>query len=210
MKHPDDSIFLYHVFEACQNIITMMASTTFEDLLISQEKQSAVLWNFHVMGEATKNLSDNTLKKYSQIEWSSMARFRDKIVHHYFGIDFDVVWSVAKNKLPELVAELNCIPELVVTLQKMKVEKLNSQLTILTGHTTLAEQEKELRRQVQILFQERCFQLESSSAKWENMTIPELVDLLLSVPEKERRKFISPREQHRAPEQQEPSHGIDL
>ena len=64
------------------------------------------------------------------------ARFRDKIVLHYFGIDFDIVWSTAENKLPELVAEL------VVTLQKMKVKKLNSQLTILTGHTTLAEQER--------------------------------------------------------------------
>ena len=54
MKHLDDSIFLHHIFEACQNVITMMASTTFEELLISQKKAVGCLWNLHVIEEETK------------------------------------------------------------------------------------------------------------------------------------------------------------
>ena len=43
MKQRDDSIFLYHIFEACENIISMLAPIAFEELLRNQEKQAAVL-----------------------------------------------------------------------------------------------------------------------------------------------------------------------
>ncbi|MEI3038393.1 MAG: hypothetical protein V8T90_04905 [Victivallales bacterium] len=46
MSKRDDAVFLYHIFEACQNIMIMPKEITFADFLKNQEKQGAVLWNF--------------------------------------------------------------------------------------------------------------------------------------------------------------------
>lgn len=210
MSKRDDAIFLYHIWEACRNIMATLDNIVLSDFLENQEKKAAVLWYFHVMGEAAKQLSEKTTRKYSQVPWTLMARFRDKIVHHYFGIEFERVWNIAQNELPPLLEELAKIPELIEPCKKMEAKQLEVKAAALTGFTAPDDQGKELRKQIQILIDKGCLDRGSLHQRGENMTIPELVDLLLSVPEKERQKFISPQEQHRAPEQQEPSHGIDL
>ena len=52
-----------------------------------------------------------------------MARFRDKIVHHYFGIEFETVWNTAKTELPKVLSELEQIPELIEVRQKMMAKQ---------------------------------------------------------------------------------------
>ena len=151
MSKRDDAVFLYHIFEACQKIITRLKGITLADFLKNQEKQGAVLWNFQVIGEATKQLSEKMTQKYSQVEWSLMARFRDKIVHHYFGIEFETVWNTAKTELPKVLSELEQIPELIEVRQKMMAKQFANLVFSLTGFTEPEEQEKELRRQLRIL-----------------------------------------------------------
>ena len=50
--------------------------------------------------EKTKNIPKSTTAKYDDLPWKYMARIRDKIAHFYFGIDYEIVWDVVKNKLP--------------------------------------------------------------------------------------------------------------
>lgn len=54
------------------------------------------------MGEAAKNISDELKDRHSDIEWKKIARMRDKLIHFYFGVNLDIVWDVAKNKVPVL------------------------------------------------------------------------------------------------------------
>jgi len=58
------------------------------------------------MGEATKNLSKNFTKKHSNVEWRELAELRDKLIHHYFGINWKRVWNVVKNLIPKIEDKL--------------------------------------------------------------------------------------------------------
>ncbi|MEW5692778.1 MAG: HepT-like ribonuclease domain-containing protein [Candidatus Hydrogenedentota bacterium] len=73
------------------------------------EKQDAVIRNLEIIGEAVKNLSPYIRKKQKDIEWRNFAGMRDKIIHFYFGIKWDIVWSVIKNKIPELKTKIKII-----------------------------------------------------------------------------------------------------
>jgi uncharacterized protein with HEPN domain len=57
---------------------------------------------FSVIGEATKALPENLKEKYPEIPWKEMSGFRDKLIHFYFGIKYELVWQAIKNRLPQL------------------------------------------------------------------------------------------------------------
>jgi len=58
--------------------------------------------SLEVIGEAVKNVPQDLLDAHSQIPWRSIARMRDKLIHHYFGVDLDVVWESATNGIESL------------------------------------------------------------------------------------------------------------
>ena len=61
------------------------------------------------MGDAAKNISAEFKKQHPDIDWKGLAGMRDKLVHHYFGVSWNVLWDVVKNKLPQLEAQLKKI-----------------------------------------------------------------------------------------------------
>jgi len=61
----------------------------------------AVIRNFEVLGEASKNLSEEIKEKYPEIPWQEMYLLRNKVSHEYFGIDCEIIWDVATNYLPD-------------------------------------------------------------------------------------------------------------
>jgi uncharacterized protein with HEPN domain len=68
--------------------------------------QDAVVRNLEVIGEATKNLSARLRKTYPQIPWKNLAGVRDKMIHHYFGINYEIVWTIAQKDLPGLLPQI--------------------------------------------------------------------------------------------------------
>lgn len=62
-----------------------------------------------VIGEASKRLGSEFCDKYPDTPWSDMARMRDKLIHHYFGIDYKLVWNVVEEKIPELQLKIRAI-----------------------------------------------------------------------------------------------------
>jgi uncharacterized protein with HEPN domain len=60
----------------------------------------AVIRNFEVIGEAAKNLPADIKERYRQIPWEEMYRLRNKISHEYFGIDYQILWTIATEFLP--------------------------------------------------------------------------------------------------------------
>jgi len=61
----------------------------------------AVIRNFEIIGEASKNLPTEIKEKYQEIPWREMYLLRNKISHEYFGIDYEILWDIASNYLPE-------------------------------------------------------------------------------------------------------------
>ncbi len=71
----------------------------------------AVIRNFEVIGEASKNLPKEFKDRYPEIPWSEMYLLRNKISHEYFGIDYEIIWDVASNYLPENKLQIEVIIE---------------------------------------------------------------------------------------------------
>jgi uncharacterized protein with HEPN domain len=62
----------------------------------------ATIRNLKIIGEATKNLPDALKSQYPAVPWRQIAGMRDKLIHGYFGIDYDVVWNVITQEIPAL------------------------------------------------------------------------------------------------------------
>ena len=70
--------------------------------MADDKTSSAVIRKFEIIGEATKQISDDVKIKYPAIPWKAMAGMRDKLIHFYAGVDHRLVWETIQTKLPEL------------------------------------------------------------------------------------------------------------
>ena len=76
------------------------------DLLSSRLKQSAIIREIEIIGEAVKNIPEHIKNKYKEIEWRKIAGMRDVIIHSYFRVDLDAVWNAIKKDIPRLKKQI--------------------------------------------------------------------------------------------------------
>ncbi|MBU1129516.1 MAG: DUF86 domain-containing protein [Nanoarchaeota archaeon] len=104
-------IFVEHILDSLKNIELFMKNVKKENFFKDKEKQSAVIRQIEIMGEATKNLPVSFRKQYSQISWKKITGARDKLIHHYFGVDLDTIWDIVKEDLLILKVQIEKILE---------------------------------------------------------------------------------------------------
>jgi uncharacterized protein with HEPN domain len=80
-----------------------------EQFMQDETLQRAFVRSLEVIGEATKNISAELRHEYSHIDWRAIAGMRDRLIHHYFGVDYDIVWDAVINKIPSLQQEIQQI-----------------------------------------------------------------------------------------------------
>ena len=105
----DVFIFLEHIIENILDIEEFSTGLTKEELKNDKLKQNAIVRSLEIIGEAVKNVPNTFRNKHSQIEWSKISGLRDKLIHHYFGVDFNTIWDVIKVDLPELKKKVKLI-----------------------------------------------------------------------------------------------------
>lgn len=96
------SLYLIDILECCGRIRTYLAGFTFDTFIQDQLRVDAVVRNLEIIGEAVKSLPDELRSQRPEIEWKKISRFRDVIVHHYFKVDYDVVWSITQTKIDDI------------------------------------------------------------------------------------------------------------
>jgi len=104
-----DSDLLNDIQEAIRRIINYTAGMSYETFLADIKTQDAVIRNLEIIGEATKNLSERLRLKNPLIPWKNMSSVRDRLIHHYFGVNLDIVWQIVTVDLPDVASELNKI-----------------------------------------------------------------------------------------------------
>ncbi len=109
-KRRDDD-YLQDIREAIQRIVAYTEGITLAQFLQDIKTQDAVVRNLEVIGEATKHLSSHLRNTYPNIPWKALAGVRDKMIHHYFGITYEIVWTIAKQELPLLLPQIEDLLE---------------------------------------------------------------------------------------------------
>jgi uncharacterized protein with HEPN domain len=109
MSERADGDFLSDIQEAVRRIEVYTAAMTYEGFLADIRTQDAVIRNLEIIGEATKNLSAGLRARYAQVPWKGMAGVRDRLIHHYFGVNLDIVWQIATGELPEVASQIRGI-----------------------------------------------------------------------------------------------------
>jgi uncharacterized protein with HEPN domain len=70
------------------------------------KKIDAVARNFEIMGEAASRSPEEFKAKHTEIPWLRISGLRNRIIHEYFGIDYELVWNIRTSFLPDLIVEL--------------------------------------------------------------------------------------------------------
>lgn len=107
--HKDDLVYIDHLKLCIKKIKQYTENTSKEQFLDNELIQDAVVRNFEIIGEATKNLSDDFKNSHPHIPWKEIAGMRDKLIHHYMGIDVEVVWKTIEEDILFLENELSKI-----------------------------------------------------------------------------------------------------
>ena len=103
-KNP--KIFLHHILESIEEIENHLRGISEQEFLKDTKTQDAVIRRIEIIGEAVKNLPSTFTKKYPEVEWREIAGMRDKLIHHYFGIDIEIVWEVVSRDIPKLKKQI--------------------------------------------------------------------------------------------------------
>lgn len=106
MTQPRDDDRIAHIIEACEQAAEFTAARTREDLERDRMLQLALVKLVEIVGEAAKAVTDETRARYPDVPWSLAARTRDRLIHHYFEIDLDRLWTTVTENLPALLAAL--------------------------------------------------------------------------------------------------------
>lgn len=77
-----------------------IAGLDFQHFKWDYKTVDAVIRNFEIIGEASKNLPNVLKDKYVNVPWEAMYRLRNRISHEYFGIDYEIIWDIATRQLP--------------------------------------------------------------------------------------------------------------
>jgi len=102
MKQKEDLVFIEHILDSINAIKEFSKGMNKKELFSNRLKQSAIVREIEIIGEAVKNISIGLKNKHPEIRWKEIAGTRDKMIHHYFGIDINIIWNIVKKDLPEL------------------------------------------------------------------------------------------------------------
>jgi len=100
----DESLYLEDIRESCEKVLKFTRGMTYKDFVHDDLHFDAVLRNLEIIGEAVKNISEETRQKFPQIKWRKIAGFRNIVAHEYFGVNEETIWDIVENEVPALLA----------------------------------------------------------------------------------------------------------
>ena len=107
MSKRSSNVLLLDMKEAAEKILKYTKGLSFEEFLTDDKTIDAVVRNFEIIGEASLRIDEDFRLENPQIEWKKLRGFRNRIVHDYFGIDYEIVWSILTEDLEELIFQLD-------------------------------------------------------------------------------------------------------
>lgn len=109
MSKRDTLLLLDDMLQSAQKIRRYTEGLDFESFLSDDKTIDAVVRNFEIIGEAANRVPPDFRNNNPEIEWKRIRGFRNRIVHEYFGVDYEIVWEIIDTYLDELIDWLETI-----------------------------------------------------------------------------------------------------
>ncbi len=97
---------LNHILDETRFLIENSSHISFEQFQCDPVLQRATIRSLEIIGEAVKNIPTDIQEKYPDVEWRKMAATRNRLIHEYFSVDFELVWDIIENKIPGLQKQI--------------------------------------------------------------------------------------------------------
>jgi uncharacterized protein with HEPN domain len=101
--------YLRHIADEAEFLIRASENADRQSFLEDETLHRAFVRSLEVIGEAAKKLPEDFTRAHPDIDWSGMARMRDRLIHGYFGVDYAIVWDVVEQKIPTVRDYINDI-----------------------------------------------------------------------------------------------------
>lgn len=99
--------YLRHIQVEIDYLQEACSELKLEEFLVNETMRRAAVRSLEIIGEAAKKVPDDFRVKYPNIEWRAMSGMRDRLIHDYFGVDYELVWDVVRNRLPVLKTQIS-------------------------------------------------------------------------------------------------------
>ena len=97
---------LQHMLDETEYLLVESRSLSREQFLTDDTRRRAFVRSIEIIGEAAKGVPKSFRDKHREVPWQSIAGMRDRLIHGYFAVDFEIVWDVVENKIPLLSEQL--------------------------------------------------------------------------------------------------------
>lgn len=99
MLKREDQLLITDMLEHAENIFSFVHNQSYEEVVNDKMKLLAIVRCFEVIGEAAAMVSEETKVLYPLVEWRELKDFRNRLIHNYFGIDYETVWVIIDTDL---------------------------------------------------------------------------------------------------------------
>ena len=108
-KRSSPELILKDIVDSGDKILRYTNNMTYGEFINNDLTIDAVIRNFEIIEEAANRLTEDFKDKHSAIDWHRIRGFRNRIVHDYAGIDYEIVWQIKETFLPKMLLEIKQI-----------------------------------------------------------------------------------------------------
>jgi uncharacterized protein with HEPN domain len=103
--------YIRHILEEIDYVLSQLPGQDFHSFSQNATLKRAFVRSLEIIGEPSKKIPEDLRTQQPEIEWRKVTGMRDRLIHDYFGVDYDLVWDVVRNRIPELRAQVTVLLE---------------------------------------------------------------------------------------------------
>mgnify|MGYP001608772223 FL=1 len=111
MPPPKSAVRLRHMLDHAREAVSMVRGKTRADLDTDRQLNLALVRLLEIIGEAAGRISKEDRDRYSNIPWPEIVGLRNRLIHGYDEVDFDILWQIVTRDLPPLIKNLEKLVE---------------------------------------------------------------------------------------------------